>query len=180
MPPFHRLHAAVAAAALACLLAPAAALAQRGERTPLNLPTDDPGQLEAAGGASGGGSVVRTVVGLAIVLAVIYGLHWVLKQVKAGREERAVGRGLATQASVALGPNRSLHLVRAGTELVLVGVAEGGVTPIRTYSEDEARAVGLLGDEGELDEAPHAVPAIAPRVAPRDLLATLRRRTVRS
>ncbi|MDP9400709.1 MAG: flagellar biosynthetic protein FliO [Actinomycetota bacterium] len=174
MPPFHRLHAALAAAALACLLAPAAALAQRGERTPLNLPADDPGKLEAAGG--GGGSIVRTVVGLAVVLAVIYGLHWVLKQVKAGREERAVGRGLAPHASVALGPNRSLHLVRAGTELVLVGVAEGGVTPIRTYSEDEARAVGLLGDEEDLDVAPQP----APRAAARDLVATLRSRTVRS
>ena len=81
---------------------------------------------------------MRTFVGLAIVLAVIYGIDWVLKQVKRSKEDRGAGHGLETTAVVALGPNRSLHLVRAGRELVLVGVAEHGVTPIRTYSEDEA------------------------------------------
>ena len=61
-----------------------------------------------------------------------------LRQVKSSREERAVGTGLASQAVVPLGPNRSLHLVRAGRELVLLGVAEHGVTPIRSYTEEEA------------------------------------------
>ena len=95
-------------------------------------------------GASGGGSLVRTFVGLAIVVAVIYGLYWVLRQIKSSREERAVGTGLASQAVVPLGPNRSLHLVRAGRELVLVGVAEHGVTPIRTYTQIEAEELGLV------------------------------------
>jgi flagellar protein FliO/FliZ len=58
---------------------------------------------------------------------------------------------------VALGPNRALHLVRAGRELVLVGVAEHGVTPIRTYTEDEAIDLGLIGeDDADLDGTPHA------------------------
>src|SRR4029079_18191233 len=94
-------------------------------------------------GASGG-SLVRTFIGLAIVLAVIYGLYWVLKQVKASREERSSGSGLGTLATLPLGPNRSLHLVRAGGEVVLLGVGEAGVTPIRTYGEHEARALGLF------------------------------------
>ncbi|HEX8085803.1 MAG TPA: flagellar biosynthetic protein FliO [Solirubrobacteraceae bacterium] len=116
-----------------------------GEDKPLDLPVDAPKQLGDAG-ASGGGSLVRTFVGLAVVVAVIYGLYWVLRQVKSSREERTVGRGLAPQAVVPLGPGRSLHLVRAGSELVLLGVAEHGVTPIRTYTEAEAAAVGLIGD----------------------------------
>jgi flagellar protein FliO/FliZ len=173
--PLHRLHAAVTTAVLTCLLAPAAALAQRGEDTPLSLPADDARPVEAA---SGGGSLVRTVVGLAVVVAVIYGLHWVLKQVKAGREERAVGGALASTASVPLGPNRSLHLVRAGSEVVLVGVAEGGVTPIRTYSEDEARAIGLLGDEALGSQGADASARRATTIG--DVIGTLRRRTVRS
>ena len=37
--------------------------------------------------------------------------------------------------------------MRAGDELVLVGAGEHGVTPIRTYTEAEARALGLLDDE---------------------------------
>jgi hypothetical protein len=44
-----------------------------------------------------------------------------------------------------------MHLVRAGSEVVLVGVGEGGVTPIRTYGENEARALGLLVDEEDDD-----------------------------
>jgi flagellar protein FliO/FliZ len=129
-----------------------------GEDKPLDLPVDAPRQLNDAG-ASGGGSLVRTFVGLAVVVAVIYGLYWVLRQVKSSREERTVGRGLAAQAVVPLGPGRSLHLVRAGRELVLLGVAEHGVTPIRRYTEEEAHAVGLIGadedaGDGELEPLP--------------------------
>jgi flagellar protein FliO/FliZ len=121
-----------------------------GEDKPLDLPVDAPKHLDASG-ASSGGSLVRTFVGLAVVVAVIYGLYWVLRQVKASREERTVGQGLASQAVVPLGPGRSLHLVRAGRELVLLGVAEHGVTPIRRYTEEEAHEVGLLGDEHDHD-----------------------------
>ena len=129
-----------------------------GEDKPLDLPVEAPRNLGDAG-ASGGGSLVRTFVGLAVVVAVIYGLYWVLRQVKSSREERVVGSGLASQAVVPLGPNRSLHLVRAGRELVLLGVAEHGVTPIRSYSEEEAQRVGLIGQDGaanddELDPLP--------------------------
>ena len=131
------------------LLAPAA-LAADGERTRLNL-SDDSAPAQAAG--STGGGLVRTIVGLAIVIGVIYGLYWVLKQVKASREETASGDGLETLATLPLGTNRSMHLVRAGQEIVLVGAGEHGVTPIRTYSEPEARALGLIVDEvPELDE----------------------------
>jgi hypothetical protein len=37
---------------------------------------------------------------------------------------------------------------------VLVGVSEHGVTPVRTYSEEEAEAVGLLDLEDGDDEPP--------------------------
>ena len=128
-----------------------------GEDKPLNLPEEAPRQVADAG-ASGGGSLVRTFVGLAVVVAVIYGLYWVLRQIKSSREERAVGQGLASQAVVPLGPGRALHLVRAGRELVLLGVAEHGVTPIRSYTEEEATQVGLItpsnGDGGALDPLP--------------------------
>ena len=122
---------------------------------------------------SSGGSLVRTLVGLAIVLAVIYGIAWVLKQVKASKEERHRGSGLESAAVVPLGPNRALHLVRAGRELVLVGVAEHGVTPIRTYTEEEAIELGLVGEDGEdLDDDP-------PRAGAVRWLDRLRDRTVR-
>jgi flagellar protein FliO/FliZ len=136
------------AAVLGCLLLAPAALAADGESTPLNL-TQPKVNAQQAAGPSAGGGLVRTIVGLLIVIAVIYGLYWVLKQVKSSREERSSGQGLGTLATLPLGPNRSLHLVRAGGEVVLLGVGEGGVTPIRTYGEHEARALGLLGDDDQ-------------------------------
>ena len=162
-----------AASAVLCLpvLAPASALAAaHGEDTPLNLPADK--GAKHVTGVSSGGSLVRTVVGLAIVLAVIYGIAWVLKQVKSSKEERHRGSGLQSTAVVPLGPNRALHLVRAGRELVLVGVAEHGVTPIRTYTEEEALELGLIGEDDDLDDEP-------PRAGAVRWLDRLRDRTVR-
>lgn len=120
----------------------------KGEDTPISVPADDGG---AAASASSGGNIVRTFVGLAIVLAVIYGLYWVLRQIKASREEATKGEGLATVASIGLGPNRSLHLVRAGQDYILVGVGEHAITPIRTYTEAEAVVAGLVPDPADAD-----------------------------
>src|SRR5262245_57877803 len=128
------------AAALGLLLLAPAALAADGESTPLNLSDDT--KAKAAETTSSGGSLVRTIVGLAVVIGVIYGLYWVLKQVKAFREEKATGAGLKTLATLPLGQNRAMHFVRAGDEVVLVGVGDHGVIPIRTYGEHEARALG--------------------------------------
>ena len=175
IPPF--IYGAASAALSLVLLAPAGALGATGtgENTPLSLPAD--GGAKKVTTASGSGSLVRTFVGLAIVLAVIYGVAWVLKQVKRSKEERGQGTSLETTAVVALGPNRSLHLVRAGRELVLVGVAEHGVTPIRTYTEDEAIDLGLIAeDDAELDGAPHATTSRAGAVR---WLDRLKDRTVR-
>jgi flagellar protein FliO/FliZ len=168
----------LAASAAACLLLldAADALGATGENTPVNL-GDGTSTSTKVPGSSAGGSIVRTIVGLAIVIAVIYGLYWVLKQIKASKEDKASGQGLAAIATLPLGPSRSLQLVRAGRELVLIGVSEHGVTPVRTYSEDEAEAVGLLDPDFDIDDdRPAGGPAGG---ALGKLLDDLRRRTVR-
>lgn len=150
-----RIPAAVAAV-VTCMLLPAVGWAAdgtkttpaKGEDTPITVPADDGA---AAASASSGGNIVRTFVGLAIVLAVIYGLYWVLRQVKASREEATKGDGLAAVASIGLGPNRALHLVRAGQDYILVGVGEHAITPIRTYTEAEAVVAGLVPDPAAAD-----------------------------
>lgn len=158
--------AAATVAAVALLpAAPALAASASGESTPVDLTgASDQGSRVVGGG---GGSLVRTIVGLAIVIGVIYGVAWVLRQVKASRQPRPTGGGLATLASVPLGANRSVHLVRAGRELVLLGVAEHGVVPIRTYTEDEARAAGLIDEDGlPILPAEEAAPRrVRPRLA---------------
>jgi flagellar protein FliO/FliZ len=195
----YRFTAAAFAAATFLLLACASALAAEkpdaepkkpappaqpsyGEDTPLNLPDDAPKQFDATG-ASSSSSIVRTFVGLAVVIGVIYGLYWILRQVKTSREERSSGSGLASQAVVPLGPNRSLHLVRAGSELVLLGVAEHGVTPIRRYTEEEARAIGLIGADRDDDapSAPSGVPGAKPSpMTIGQLVEKVRQKTVRA
>jgi flagellar protein FliO/FliZ len=139
--------AATVAAVVLLPATPALAQAARGESTPVDFTgASDVGAKHIGGG----GSIVRTIVGLAIVIGVIYGVAWVLRQVKASRQPRATGAGLAPLASVPLGSGRAVHLVRAGTDLVLLGVAEHGVVPIRTYTQEEARAAGLVDDDGML------------------------------
>ena len=69
------------------LLIPAAAAAADGEQTSLGLGEAAKEETTNQVGASGG-SIVRTIVGLAVVIGVIYGLTWVLKQVKAAQDRR--------------------------------------------------------------------------------------------
>ncbi|ADB48501.1 FliO/MopB family protein [Conexibacter woesei] len=167
-----------------CTPALAAGGARDAESTPVDLPTTTQPSGDVGGGS---GSIVRTIVGLAIVIGVIYGIAWVLRQMKQSKAERSIG-GLASVASVALGSGKALHLVRAGNELVLVGVADHGVTPVRTYTEQEAQDAGLIDEWGELilpDGAaePRARAADAGRGAkvpvPGALVETMRKWTVR-
>jgi flagellar protein FliO/FliZ len=136
-------HAATAQAAGGNATTPPAT--SGGESTPLHLTGSTPSGHVSSGGSSG---IVRTIVGLFIVIAVIYGVSWVLRQAKRGRSAKTRGDALSPVASVTLGSGKSVQLVRAGRELVLLGFSEHGVTTIRRYSEAEAIEAGLnLPDE---------------------------------
>lgn len=100
----------------------------------------------AAGSSSG--SLVRMFGGLAIVLAVIYGIYWLLKTYgRSKRRDAAADDRLTVLGTTTLAPNRSLHLVRVGQEVLLIGSAEQSVTPIRTYGVDELRRLGVDVDD---------------------------------
>jgi flagellar protein FliO/FliZ len=114
-----------------------------GEGTPLTLTAPS----TATHTSSSGAGIVRTIVGLAIVIAVIWGLSWILRQVKSGRETKAGGSGLSSVATLPLGTGRSLHLVRAGADYLLLGSAEHGVVPIYRYTEAQAREAGLINPD---------------------------------
>jgi flagellar protein FliO/FliZ len=113
----------------------------------------DPGTTSTGNGDGGSGGLVRTIVGLVVVIGVIYGITWVLKQAKASREPDEIGSGLGTAATLSLGGTRAVHLVRAGREYILLGVTDGGVQPLRIYTEAEAREAGFpVDDEDAVDE----------------------------
>jgi flagellar protein FliO/FliZ len=173
------------------VLAPGEALAASFQKDTTPLPPSvtgagAPAQAEAAtggdgGGSGSGGSIVRMVVGLAVVIAVIYGVYWLLKALNRSRVNGGDGR-LAVVATTQLAPNRSVHLIRVGEELVLVGAAEQGVTPIRVYGADEARRLEpLLDGTGRLPFAPPAASAEGTGASTfgQRFMTELRQRTVR-
>jgi flagellar protein FliO/FliZ len=150
-----------------------AALARAsGENTPLNL--GHTAATHAASSGSSGGSIVRTIVGLFIVIAVIYGIAWIMKQAKKSKV-RPTGHGLSQVANLPLGSGRSVAVVRAGREILVVGVAENGVTPIRSYSEAEAIALGI---EVPPEESRNADPIVEKPLG--RVIEGLRRMTARS
>jgi flagellar protein FliO/FliZ len=148
-----------------------AAAGAAGEQTPLHLSSGS--AVHAAAGSSGSG-VLRTIIALVVVIGIIYAVARILKAVKGRDAVRASGNGLEQIATLPLGTNRSLTLVRAGKDVVLLGVAEQGVTAIKTYSEQEATAVGIqLPDDSD--------GSFEPAEKPMDrVLERLRNLTVRS
>jgi flagellar protein FliO/FliZ len=135
--------------------------------------THSGGGSSGVGTASASGAVVRTIVGLAIVLAVVYGLYWLLRSAARARSGQADGR-IEVVATTTLAPNRSLHLIRAGDELILVGAAEQSVTPIRVYSADEVQAMELqLATAAQLPQPAGRQASVS------SLVEALRRRTAR-
>jgi flagellar biosynthetic protein FliO len=103
---------------------------------------DSPTTTKASAG--GGGSIVRMLMGLAVVGGLIYGIHWLLR--KWGRS-RAQGIGgssgvIDVVATTPLSQGRSLHLIRVGQELVLVGATEQSITRL---GEVDGRSLGLAG-----------------------------------
>lgn len=180
--------AALVAASLVSLLASApASVAKTGfqrDDTPLSAKVTggggDAGGSALASGATGG-AAVHMLLGLGLVLLLIYVLYRVLKRT-AGKGEPAIrgDDGMSIIASTSLAPSRSLHLIRVGEEIVLVGSAEHGVTPLRVYSAEEARELRIeprerlaLGDSGA---APGEVPRPGFLAA---LVESLRRMTAR-
>jgi flagellar protein FliO/FliZ len=151
------------------------------DETPLpKSVTDGSGGSSAIGAGGGVGTIARMIVGLAIVLAVVYGIYWLLKSTTRSRSSDTTGR-IEVVATTQLAHNRTLHLLRCGDELILVGAAEHGVTPLRVYNADESAAFGLLED-GTGAASPIVIPeqraVAAPR--PRGALALMKAWTVRT
>lgn len=151
--PLFRAVATAAAAAGACLLALGSTDALAAKAKAASDPAKSAFEEQPIGGTSStttahvggsGGSIVRTIVGLAIVIAVIWGLSWILRQVKAGKDPGGPSTGLTSLAALTLSTGRSVHLVRAGSDYLLLGSAEQGVVPIHRYTEEEAREAGLM------------------------------------
>jgi flagellar protein FliO/FliZ len=126
------------------------------------------------------GAAVHMLFGLALVLGLIYGLYRLLKKSSDKNEKKRTVRGdgwMSVIASTPLAPGRSVHLIRVGEEIVLVGSGEQGVSRIRVYTAEEARQLRVEPREPlALDAAPagEATPTFLSA-----LLESLRRMTAR-
>jgi flagellar protein FliO/FliZ len=118
-----------------------AATGATGEQTPLHLSTT--GAAHAASASGTGSGIVRTIIALIVVIGIIFAVSKILKAVKGRDAVRASGNGLEQIATLPIGPGKSVSLLRSGTDIILLGVADNGVTAIKTYTEDEAVAAGI-------------------------------------
>ncbi|HMN99431.1 MAG TPA: flagellar biosynthetic protein FliO [Miltoncostaeaceae bacterium] len=113
------------------------------EKLPIPEGSDNP--VAMSGGA--GGTLIRLVVGLGIVVGLIGGVWYVLKRVQRSRypgmDDRNPAGLIDVLATTSLGPNRSLHLVKVGEEIVLVGSTDHQVAPITRIGAEDA--AGLAG-----------------------------------
>jgi flagellar protein FliO/FliZ len=107
-------------------------------------------------GLNVGGGLVRGVVGFVVVIGAILLIAKLLKTNQKRKNGSYVPRGrskggglVEVISTTPLGPNRQLHLVRIGDEVILVGSGEGGITPLRKFDEDEAIALGVIAPEDQ-------------------------------
>lgn len=110
------------------------------ERTKLDPKAFEAEEGQASKGSSKqpskGGSVGRMFFGLVVVLGVIFGVNYLLKKWGQSRLQGASGTAgvIDVVATTSLAQNRSLHLVRVGGELVLIGATEQSITQLGTVS----------------------------------------------
>ncbi|MGH2914741.1 MAG: FliO/MopB family protein [Solirubrobacteraceae bacterium] len=155
--------------ALTLCCAPAALAAGAGESTALHL-----GSAHAVHAASSGSSgILRTLIAMVVVVGIIYAIARIMRAIKGRDAVRASGNGLEALATLPLAQGKSVALVRSGRDIVLVGLAEHSVTPIKTYTEAEALAGGI--EIPQLEPGYDSTPRSSDRALDR-----LRRLTARS
>lgn len=101
-------------------------------------------ETESSSSAGSGGSILRGVLGFAVVLASIYGVYWLLKKWTESRTNGTVGRTgiIDVVATTQLAHGRAVHLVRVGPEFVLVGATEHSITRLGEVSHETVQRVG--------------------------------------
>ncbi len=140
--PASRLLAALLGTAVALL--PKAALAQEG------------GALDGVGGGVGGydagdwlGLGLRLGLVLLIVWGVVMAMRWYVRRMS-GVTSGGGGRQLQVLETRALGPNRSLHLVRLGGRAVLLGVTPERINQLLEIDDpDEVERLSVAITQAE-------------------------------
>jgi flagellar biosynthetic protein FliO len=130
--------------ALALSALPAAAQSTTAPVDPETLPIPEGSAAPTSLTGEGGGTLLRLGIGLVVVIGLIALVWFVLKRFQQGRYPALDERGpslIDVVTTTPLGPNRSLHLVRVGEELVLIGSTEHSVTSLARLGVEESSAL---------------------------------------
>jgi flagellar protein FliO/FliZ len=171
-----RLYASLAVAAAQLVAVPAAFAVSDDDLANLNTNQSSGSGVHGVSFSVGGG-LGRAVLGMVVVVGAILVIARLLK---ANQKRRFGLRGgpsgaLEVLSTTPLGPNRNLHLLRVGEEVMLIGAAEGGITRLRTFDPGEAVDLGMLPPQ-EGDDPFGPAPATQTAPAPsRSLPATTTR-----
>ena len=98
------------------------------------------------------GAIWRMLIGFAFVIGLIYAVHWLLKRYAHTKEGSFVSGAtgvIDVLATTQLAPNRSLHLVRVGNDVVLIGATDHSITQLRTLDTTAATAAAVSAIGGE-------------------------------
>ncbi len=135
----------------------------------------------ATGAGTGG---LRVLLGLVVVVGVIFAVWWLLRRTNRSRTPGATKDGVvAVLSTTSVGPNRNLHLVRVGEDVLLLGSTEHGISALHALDHESAREHGLLAgvEPPEIVAVrPLAEVAAAAGMPRGGMLNELRKRTARS
>ncbi len=135
--------AVLALTALATGAVPAHAATKKVDPESLPIPEGSSSPAGLSGGA--GGTLLRLGLGLVVVVALIAAVWFVMKRIQRSRypalDERGGSSLIDVVATTSLGPNRTLHLVRIGEEIVLVGATDHSVNAVARIGAEDAAGI---------------------------------------
>ena len=132
---------ATAVSALPAVAATATTKAVDPETLP--IPEGSAAPTTLSGGS--GGTLLRLGLGLVVVVGLIALVWYVMKRIQRSRYPALDERGpslIDVVATTSLGPNRALHLVRVGDEIVLVGATDHSVNVVTRIGAEDAAGLG--------------------------------------
>lgn len=92
-----------------------------------------PAQSATVTGGTFGGQFAQLALGLLLVIALIFGLAWLVRRMQQVGPKS--GRAIKLVSSQALGPRDRLVLVQVGNEQILLGMTPGRITPLHVLKE---------------------------------------------
>jgi len=103
----------------------------------------------------GVGAVLQTLVGLAVVVALVFACAWLARRF--GLQPSGRGQFVRTIGGVSLGGKERVAVVQIGDTWLVVGAAPGNVRLLHTMPAPAASETGASGG-GEPDAAPGPLP----------------------